>query len=624
MKDFQQNKSRILDRLSILDVVSEHVRLQQRGRRWVGLCPFHNEKTPSFTVTPEMGIFKCFGCGRGGDIFSFVQLRDNIPFVEALAILADRAGIDLVRAEPRDPNQPDRADLFRANEWALKFFADGLMDERIGQSVRAYLRSRQINEEMWSRFELGLATAPRTRSLESHGAKAGLSRRVLLAADLLRQSDDGRCYETFRDRLMFPIRDPSNRVIGFGGRTLGDDRAKYLNTRQTALFDKGRCLYGLAQARDAIGTARRAVVVEGYTDCLAAHQAGFTETVATLGTAMTPSHVDLLRRYADEMILLFDSDDAGVAAADRAINVALPRCMQVRLARVPEGKDPADMLASHGAEAFSDVLNHATDALEFKWLQTQARFGSHESDARRRDALLEFLRVVGEATATGAIDEILRGQVAAKVAALTNLPPQTAMRLLTQQQSGRATDKTPQRPPVSRRPENAEQAGWTTLLEVILNEPERLSAVRSELDWQSITDECDRRIAAIVWELDEQGGTVGLSDVLARCHDLTVTQRVTDLAQGGSEKGNFAARFDSAIDAIRSSSTDREMRRRKELIFQAESNEADLRRHLAEFGEGVGKGHRFCSPRHRAAQALVRDGVATASQTPKSTDTESL
>ncbi|MCH8967155.1 MAG: DNA primase, partial [Planctomycetes bacterium] len=325
MHDFELKKRQITDRLDILAVASQHVRLKRSGRRWVGLCPFHSEKTPSFTVTPDLGLFKCFGCGKGGDLFSFVQMRENVPFGEAFRMLADRAGVELVAGPTERSQGPGRVDVAKVNEWALRFFRANLTSAELGKNARDYLRGRGFSDEIVERFELGLATdgAP---AIKDAAKRAGFDAPLLLGADLVREGDSGGAYETFRNRLIFPIRDATGRVVGFGGRTLVDDRAKYLNTRQTVLFDKGRGLYGIHQARTAVQERGRAVVVEGYTDCLAAHQAGFTETVATLGTAMTESQVDLLRRDSDAIILRFDSDDAGEAAADRAIHVALPRC----------------------------------------------------------------------------------------------------------------------------------------------------------------------------------------------------------------------------------------------------------------------------------------------------------
>ncbi|GAG39517.1 unnamed protein product, partial [marine sediment metagenome] len=244
--DFELKKGEILSRVDIVDVVSESVALKQRGKRWVGLCPFHSEKTPSFTVTPDLGLFKCFGCGKGGDVFSFIQYRENVPFIEAMQILADRVGVDLDRKGSGDPSSggPTRADLARINDWAVGFFRRNLLASETGRSAREYLRGRNVADATAESLKLGLATDSGASLLEA-ATRAGVHRSLLLAADLVREGDRGRAYDTFRHRLMFPIRDATGRTVGFGGRTLGDDRAKYINTRQNGLFDKGRNLYGI-------------------------------------------------------------------------------------------------------------------------------------------------------------------------------------------------------------------------------------------------------------------------------------------------------------------------------------------------------------------------------------------
>jgi DNA primase len=408
---------------------------------------------------------------------------------------------------------------------------------------------------MVDQFVIGLATGGQ-RPLLPAGEAAGFSQALLLAADLIRQDEDsGRVYETFRNRLMFPIRDAGGRVVGFGGRTLGDDRAKYLNTRQNALFDKGAGLYGIYSARDTISERKRAVVVEGYTDCIAAHQAGFQETVATLGTALTDAQIELLRRYSDEVIFLFDSDKAGEAAADRAIRVALPKCMTVRLARLPEGKDPGEFLADGTrVEAFSDVLNEAIDALEFKWLQTAGRFDADRSDAGRRHAVLDFVGVVSEAVVAGAVDAIQRGLLANRVAGLLRIDVEEVHRLFSSQRGKRSAGpaSSPQESVVAEHEaaRDGEQAGWCQVLEVLLNEPGAWHADWGIPDISSIGNDRDRRIAALVFRLIDQVGEFRLADVLACCHDADDVQRVTDLAQQGGDRGNYEATLSVAMERI--------------------------------------------------------------------------
>lgn len=551
MHDFEGKKREILDRVGIVDVVAEHVTLRRNGRRLVGLCPFHVEKTPSFTVTPDMGLFKCFGCGRGGDAFSFVQLKENVSFAEAMRMLADRAGVEL-KFHGESSDGVGRVEIAKVNEWAQRFFERQLHDPSLGASALAYAVGRGFTEESLRRFCVGLAVES-SGALLSAARRAGHGEALLVAADLARTGERGDAYDTFRHRLIFPIRDATKRVIGFGGRTLADDKAKYLNTRQNALFDKGRCLYGVDLARDAMTQRGRAVLVEGYADCMACHQAGFEETVATLGTALTETQVDLVRRYCEEMILLFDSDAAGEAAADRAIKVALPRCVRVRLARIPEGKDPADFLAVAGGSAFHDVLNGSVDALEFKWLQTQTRYEGGTSDAHRRQAVVDFLGVVAEAFETTALDVVQRGLLVNQVAHLLRLRREEIDAALRRVRPGKPVfapnAASPATAARAARP-NARQLVWSRVLEVLLNEPGLIDEARSALNFEAAVDEAQRRVALTLVSLAEERGGFALADVLACCQNADESALVADLARRGSDRGNFGPTLRNAIDHL--------------------------------------------------------------------------
>ncbi len=620
MHDFEQVKRQILDRIRIEDVVGEHVNLKRRGVRWVGLCPFHSEKTPSFTVSPERGLFKCFGCGKGGDVFSFIQLRENMSFMEAMRHLADRAGVDFrdsAHRSPVSPGEPNRADLAKLNAWAVQFFRKNLLTESVGRPAREYLLGRGYSQATIDRFGLGLA-AEGGPSMRVAAARAGFSDAFLTAADLLRKDEDsGRVYETFRSRLIFPIRDATGRVVGFGGRTLIDDKAKYLNTRQTSLFDKGRNLYGIELAREAIASRRRAIVVEGYTDCMACHQAGFTETIATLGTALTEAHVDLLRRFGEEIVLLFDSDAAGEAAADRAIALALPRCVKVRLARIPEGKDPSDFLGRASAAEFSDVLNRAVEALEFKWLKTHERFRIDSSDVRRREAVLDFVRVVADAVNTAAVDAIQRGLLVNQIAHLLQIEGDEISRLLSNSRSSRSDQASAAKPgSVPARltaPRDEEQAVWTHLLEVLLNVPDLLNMTETLPDLARISDLRHRRIAAALLDARREGGSITLADVFARCHDPADAQCVTELVQRGAARGNFEATLRLALQRLGSGTdveTVSESRSEYAKIDAGKQSFEDSRAALDDFSRAA-QGYKHWAGRRLVRRVVGGSGLGT-------------
>ena len=362
-------------------------------------------------------------------------------------------------------------------------------------------------------------------------------------------------------------------------------------------------------------------MVEGYTDCLAAHQAGFTETVATLGTAMTESQVDLLRRYCDEVILLFDSDQAGEAAADRAIRVALPRCLACRLARIPDGKDPSEFL-NHlaGADAFSDVLNGAVPALEFKWLQTRERFGGDYSDAHRREAVLDFLRVVAEAADARMVDAIQRGLLVNQVAHLLQMPRSEVLRLMDRLRPRRREAAAPaqaRKKQPSAVPQDGVQAAWTRVLEVLLNEPRACPAAEELPDMNGIADERDRRIARIVSGLIQQGGEYRLADVLARCEEPGDSDRVAALAQRGAHRGNFEATLQIALAQLGRTARGYEVQRGKERFLRAgvgrEAPSSAEAAHDQEMVSGGVKEHRHFVPR-RLIHPRVDDIVPTSPQ----------
>jgi DNA primase len=602
-------KRQILDRVDILDLISEHVKLKRSGQRWVGLCPFHSEKTPSFTIRPDHGSFKCFGCGKGGDVFSFVQMRENVDFMESMRILADRVGIEL--GEPSGGSTaggPSRFDIAKINAWAAEFFRAQLLDRDRGRLAREYLAGRKVAPDISKRFELGLAPDGGDR-LQRAAARLGIEPSVLQAADLVRLSEGGKPYDTFRNRLMFPIRDATGRVVGFGGRTLGDDRAKYINTAQNALFDKGRGLYGIDLARNAATARGRTIVVEGYTDCLAAHQAGFEETVATLGTALTDAQVKLLRRYCEEMVLLFDSDEAGEAAAERAIRVALPLCVTIRLAQIPDGKDPSDFLARASAEAFSDVLNRAVDALEFKWSYVRKRYEGGGSDSRRREAILDFLRVVAEACQTNAVDAIQRGLIVNQVAHLIRTEREEVDRLMRRLAPGRKGKGQPSDagdPSRASSRLDGEQAAWTRLLEVLLSEPGLIEHVKGIPDVARIRDERDRRIAQIVLDLGKKEEAFSLVDVLARCVAPDDGERVTELAGRGANLGRLESTLQAALEKLVGSVENEEIEKCKEGLLHAETGvdtvegETDARKTIQ---NGV-KRHRHFAPRRLLRQSI--------------------
>jgi DNA primase len=360
----------IRDRVSLVDLVSTYVRLRQTGRNHVGLCPFHDEKTPSFSVSDERGFFKCFGCGAGGNAFTFLMRIERIEFPEAVEQLAKRAGVALPEQTAGSPVDQTKESLVGLNEKAAAFFRRAWEGSQ-GDSARRYLEDRGLATATIEQYGIGFAPAGGTELTRWFG-RNGVSRRTAVQSGLIGEKD-GRLYDRFRGRIMFPIRDRRGRVIAFGGRALGDEQPKYLNSPESPIFTKGDGLYGIAEARAAIRDADRVVLVEGYMDALMLVQAGIPYVVATLGTALTPSQLRLVRGIGGEQAVpyfLFDGDRAGRQAALRAFAVCAEAGVWGRPAFLPDGMDPDDFVRQRGVEETLALLDHAPELLDFYFDET--------------------------------------------------------------------------------------------------------------------------------------------------------------------------------------------------------------------------------------------------------------
>lgn len=355
----------VRSRVDIVELISEHVVLKKTGKNYVGLCPFHVERTPSFTVSPEKQIFYCFGCGTGGNVFTFIMKKDNLTFPEAVEYLAQRVGLEIPRGAASRERYARKDRYFQVNSLAADFYQRMLLDAPEGEEARSYLRKRGVSEELWKRFMLGFAPREAGLLLEFLLEK-GFERRFLAECGLF-VSHYGQLRDRMAGRVVFPIFDSQGRCLGFGGRALGDEEPKYLNTAETPVFSKGRVLYGINLAAPAIREKGRVLVVEGYMDCISAHQYGFANTVASLGTAFTHDQARLLLRYTKDVVLAFDHDAAGSAASLRSAAYLQELGARVLVLDLPSGKDPDEFLRSYGGEAFAEVLeNRVVSFLEFK------------------------------------------------------------------------------------------------------------------------------------------------------------------------------------------------------------------------------------------------------------------
>src|SRR4051794_7180697 len=402
---------RVRQAADIVEVVNAHTDLRRQGARFVGLCPFHEERTPSFSVDPQEKLYHCFGCQVGGDVFSFVQEKEGLGFSEAVEMLGERYGVELVR-EREDPQaearRRQRGRIAELLERTAAFYASFLWDSREAMSAREYLLGRGLGEEVLREFGVGYAPSAWDQVL-TRGQRAGFSVAELRAAGLVQRGRRGGEYDRFRSRIMFPVRDRRGRVVGFGARAMrAEQGAKYINTAETELFRKSRMLYGIERGKGAIARAARAVVVEGYTDVLALHQAGIEEAVGVIGTAITEDQVAALSGMVEEVVLALDADSSGQEAMLRAQRVAGDRRMRIRVAAMPAGEDPAEMLAQDGgAERFRELVEGAVELAEFRVDLVLARADAG-SPAERDRALTEVAPVLAGMGETASRDELVR------------------------------------------------------------------------------------------------------------------------------------------------------------------------------------------------------------------------
>lgn len=353
-------------RSDIVYVVSRYVQLKKKGKNFTGSCPFHDDRTPSFTVTPEKQIFHCFGCNVGGDVFKFLMLKENLSFYEAVKSLAEQAGVvipedDNPAAHKRDAR---RESLKQLNNLAKEFFVKNLQHHEAA-AARRYLEGRGLSTEVLERFQMGFAR-PGWQVLLDYLGQKGFKAQDIVEAGLAVKGETGRIYDRFRNRVMFPIWDASGRVVGFGGRVLDDTPPKYLNSPETAFFNKGRILYGLHQARQSIREKGYVIIVEGYMDVITAHQYGITNTAASLGTAFTVEHGRLLMNYSRNVVIAYDADAAGIAATIRGLDVLQDLGCEVSVVSIPDGKDPDDFLRRYGVEPWEELIRRSSSLIEYK------------------------------------------------------------------------------------------------------------------------------------------------------------------------------------------------------------------------------------------------------------------
>jgi len=501
----------IKDASDIVDVVGAFVSLQPAGGKYKGLCPFHNDHRPSFVVDPQWQNYRCWACGKFGDVFSFVQEKERVDFLEARELLARRAGISLEKA-PDSPQNLGRALMLDVMKWAEEQYQKCYHAAPVADAARRYVAERQLNADSVQRFGVGFAPAAGDW-LVRLATQARVDLDVLDKVGLIAQSDRGSgWYDRFRDRLMFPIRNTRGQTVGFGGRILPsspakDKAPKYYNSADTPLFSKSDQLFGLDLARSAGAAAGYLAVVEGYTDVMMAHQHGVCQVVATMGTALNARHVQQLRRFVPRVVLVFDADAGGKGGVDRALELFVSQEMDLSIATLPEGLDPCDLLTQHGAEPFLLALGSAVDALDFK-LNQLTHSGALDGLESRRRAVDQLLNViVGVPWRTDQTGQIKRELVVNRIAHRLGLTEQTLWGRLEELRSRKPAEAPPRPGEEAPKREAPAPPHEKELLQVLLAEPELVAAAVGVIQPGQLQHPGVRRLVEGMFALQEEGQT---------------------------------------------------------------------------------------------------------------------
>ena len=497
----------------IVDVVGAYVALRPVGQTFKGLCPFHDDSRPSFDVDPRRQRYRCWSCGKFGDVFNFIQEIDRVSFLEARELLAKRAGITLEK-KGANPHNEGRALMLECVRWAQEQFHRCLLDSPTAEAARRYVGERGLSGETVKQYGLGFAP-PAGDWLLQRAARDHISVDVLEKVGLIAKSDQGSGdYGFFRDRIMFPIRDQQGRTVAFGGRILPNSPAanrvgKYINSRECALFTKSEQLYGLDEARKAATTAGYLAVVEGYTDVLMAHQFGVGNVVATMGTALNARHVKNLRRFVPRVVLVFDADEGGETGVDRALEIFVGQEMELAIATLPEGLDPCDLLLARGVEPSQQALAGAVDALDYKLNRVLTRESSASVEGRRRslDAVLAVIALAPELP--GQSGQVKLQLIVTRIAQRLGVREETVWARLNELRDARRERRESRRPDAETEEPRTRQApaapAERQLLEALLAEPALVALAAAEAAPEQIQHPGLRRLYEGLCRLQADG-----------------------------------------------------------------------------------------------------------------------
>lgn len=553
-------------RADIVEIIGEQVALRKKGQNYTGLCPFHQEKTPSFVVSPGKQIYHCFGCGKGGNVFSFLMEREGLTFNNAVEKLAARYGMSLPEREmnPAQQKQAARIKRFRLiNQWAMEFFQHCLASDE-GKTGRAYFGSRGLDEDVIQRFGLGFAP-DRWDGLCLDLKAKGVQDEELLLLGLAQQSQRNTLIDKFRNRVMFPIWDDRGNVIGFGGRTLGDGQPKYLNSPDTPLFQKGHHLYALNLAKGPIRQLDQVILMEGYMDVIAAHQQGITQAVASLGTALTDEQAKLLTRYTYQSVICYDADAAGEAASMRGLEILNHHGFQVRIIRIPDGKDPDDYIRGHGKDAFLKLADKALSLFEYKYVKTAEKFDRESMSGKVGiiQAMLPELSKIKSPVARQGYISLMSERLSF---------PEAAIKEELRRHQGGAAPKTAGM--TAPKPgERATEKAQAAIFRLLLEDPSRWEAADAAGGAELFENRQALAVfmtAQALWQAGHQNLTG--EDLVALTEDEDQRQWLTGILLEEEIPGDKNKVFQDSLMTLRRSKIDREIKKLMEHLTQLENS----------------------------------------------------
>ncbi len=500
----------------IVALISDDMVLRKAGRNYVGLCPFHGEKTPSFTVSPEKQIFYCFGCGAGGDCFSYIMKRQNLNFADAIKALATRAGITLPDEiqSPRERQEyREKEMVYEVNRLAADYFRNQFLNHPAGKIAQKYLSDRGIRPEIMEQFYLGVSLSDWDSLLKTMVRK-GISAEALETAGLVvsRQDTSGH-YDRFRNRLMFPIYDSANRVTGFGGRVLDDTQPKYLNSPETPVFDKSRNVYGIHLSRHAMRNQDQVILVEGYMDVIGLFQSGVQNVAATLGTALAESHGRILSHYGSDIVIAYDGDRAGQAAAMRGAAILQKAGCLVRIARIPGEEDPDSYVRKEGKDAFLHLVENALSLTAYQ-LQEITITGKKSTSDGVTDMLRKAIPIIGDVSSVSEREVFIRN-FARSLGVREDALRADVQRYLRKGNKSMNNPEAAQSPPVPRQTlQPAHRTAEAMLLQLIPLDPEAWWEVRQKMNPDDFIDPAWAVVARACWEMDQQGLHLTVANLL--------------------------------------------------------------------------------------------------------------